>query len=129
MGDFARPASTPLVLSSTAVGETTAEMKPAVMVERDSKPSDPMPVAAGAQPPPLPVEPATPTVAASEPSKEPKSKLLTPEEKAQVIAELEALAKSQEAGRPADKPECADGTAMALESEERLKRDLASGEC
>jgi len=134
MGELAPPTSAPLVLNSAVAGETVAEVKPAVMVEQVGRPGAPMPVTApvtaGAEPPPLPKEVATgSTVATAAPADEPKKKLLSPEEKARVIAELEALARSQEAGTPTAKKDCAEGAAMALEPEERLKRDSTPGEC
>ena len=63
------------------------------------------------------------------PPQQPKSKLLSPEEKARVVAELEALARSQNGTSAADKAKCDEEAAKALDPEQRLKRDLADGEC
>jgi len=60
-------------------------------------------------------------------------KLLTPEEKAKVVAELEALAKAQGAptaeARKAADAECKNAALNALDPETRLKRELAGQEC
>jgi hypothetical protein len=64
---------------------------------------------------------------------EPKGKLLTPEEKAKVIAELEALARSQgasmERSRDAARDACADKAAKKLDPEARLKLEQQGMTC
>jgi hypothetical protein len=60
------------------------------------------------------------------------SKLLTPEEKARVIAELEALARGQGASAPAAKAtstECDPDAAQNLDPADRLNSDPAGGGC
>ena len=63
----------------------------------------------------------------------PKSKLLTPEEKAKVIAELEALAKGQEAAvdktRKAAATKCGAAVQKALDPEAKLKSEVAGQGC
>jgi hypothetical protein len=63
----------------------------------------------------------------------PKSKLLTPEEKANVIAELEALAKGQEAAvdktRKAAATKCGAAVQKALDPEAKLKSEVAGQGC
>lgn len=62
-----------------------------------------------------------------------KSKLLTPEEKAKVIADLEALAKSQEAAiekaRKADSTQCDDAVQKSLDPEAKLKSAATGQGC
>jgi hypothetical protein len=63
----------------------------------------------------------------------PKSKLLTPEEKAKVIAELEALAKGQEAAmdktRKAAATKCDAAVQKTLDPEAKLKSEVAGQGC
>ena len=63
----------------------------------------------------------------------PKSKLLTPEEKAKVIAELEAMAKSQEAAvektRKAAAVKCDTSVQKSLDPEAKLKSEVAGQGC
>jgi hypothetical protein len=63
----------------------------------------------------------------------PKSKLLTPEEKAKVMADLEALAKSQEAAveksRKASASACGNSVKNSLDPESRLKSEAAGQGC
>jgi hypothetical protein len=63
----------------------------------------------------------------------PKSKLLTPEEKAKVIAELEALAKGQEAAvdktRKAAATKCGAAVQKTLDPEAKLKSEVAGQGC
>jgi hypothetical protein len=109
-----------------SVGDGVA--RPAVLVEETTVPA-PKKAVGGA--PPLP-EP-DPTTAYAQPSsnggnypnmnvvpEQPKGKLLTPEEKAKVIAELEALAKAQNAKKPAN---------CTRESAGRLKGATAGAGC
>jgi hypothetical protein len=62
-----------------------------------------------------------------------KAKLLTPEEKAKVIADLESLAKSQEAAiekaRKADSAKCDDAVQKSLNPEAKLKSAAAGQGC
>lgn len=63
------------------------------------------------------------------PPNQPGSKLLTPEEKARAVAELEALAKSQKvapAGGPSPSTRCTDET---LDPAERLRREAEGLPC
>jgi len=63
----------------------------------------------------------------------PKSKLLTPEEKAKVMSDLEALAKSQEAAveksRKASASACGNSVKNSLDPEARLKSEAAGQGC
>ncbi|MEX0853339.1 MAG: hypothetical protein WD036_08680 [Bauldia sp.] len=67
--------------------------------------------------------------AAGAPSDQAGGKLLSPEEKDRVIAELEALARSQEARSAADAAKCDEEAAEVLDPQQRLARDLADREC
>jgi hypothetical protein len=89
----------------------------------------------------IPVAPAASVVgAAPAPATPPATaggsgerKLLTPEEQARVIAELEALAAKQgaplEAARAAEAEACSEAAAQALDPEERLKRERQGLKC
>ncbi|CAN5207768.1 hypothetical protein BH10PSE9_BH10PSE9_17360 [soil metagenome] len=122
------PTSTPTIGNGVA--------RPAVLVEETTVPA-PKRATGGA--PPLP-EP-TATTAYSQPSSaggnypnmnvvpdQPKGKLLTTEEKAKIIAELEALARRQGAAVPkAKKPaNCATENAKPAD---RIKGETAGAEC
>jgi hypothetical protein len=108
--------------------------------------------AASAEPGALPVKPATyvvdspatPTASGAPASAggfpnlnqvptDQKAKLLTPEEKAKVIADLEALAKNQEAAiekaRKADSAKCDDAVQKSLNPEAKLKSAAAGQGC
>ena len=127
-GEFAQPASEPVVLTGgqpqDIVG-TPGDAKPAVAAQQEPQSEPPLALTATGQ-----AEPPTLAAAASDaPPAEPNSKLLSPEEKARVIAELEGLAKSQGARAAADKARCEEEAAKALDPEQRLKRDLAGGGC
>ena len=128
-----------------SLSEFAVERQPAVLAE--AAPDAPATDAA------MPLEPAalveteeqTATVAAAPrptsrtfpilgvPPNQPPSKLLTLEEKAAVIAELEALAKSQGAAtakaRQTARAECKEDAALALDPEERLRREREGLEC
>jgi len=67
--------------------------------------------------------------AATLPPEQPEAKLLSPEEKADLIAELEALARNHDARAAADATGCQDLTAQALDPEQQLKRELTDGQC
>lgn len=134
-GEFAQPASEPVVLTGgqpqDIVG-TPADAKPAVAAQQEPQSAPPLALSATgqAEPPTPPVAPATLAAAdGNAPPAEPNSKLLSPEEKTRVIAELEALAKSQGARAAADKARCEEEAAKALDPEQRLRRDLAGGGC
>lgn len=82
--------------------------------------------------PPSPLQPAPPVMATGSllpaaSATEPDSALLTPEEKAKVIAELEALARSQKVTPPpAPQTKCRDET---LDAAERLRREVEGIAC
>jgi hypothetical protein len=131
-GEFAQPAATPIVLTGAQPQDiVAAQAEPTVAVQRDSpvEMSAPLALSAAAR------EPATAAATAGYPAinappGQPKSKLLSPEEKARLIAELEALARSQEARAAASKAACDDEAAQALDPEQqRLNGDFAAGEC
>jgi len=130
-GEFAQPAATPIVLTGAQpqdIVAAPAQAEPTVAVQQDSpvEMSAPLALSAVAQ-----GEPATAGYPAiNAPPGQPKSKLLSPEEKARLIAELEALARSQEARAAASKAACDDEAAQALDPEQqRLNGDFAAGEC
>jgi len=85
VGSVARPAVLVDETTVPANGNTAAATSPA--------PRKPLTTSADAAPEPLP-----PAGYAETPKGDSKSRLLTPEEKAKVVSELEALAKSQSAG-------------------------------
>lgn len=127
-GEYAEPAGVPLVLSDAVTDEAYgAKVRPAVLVEQGTLPGEPASATAMVAPQPLPAE--LNTASTGEPSDEPKAKLLTPEEKERVVAELEALARSQQAGAPPAELECDEQAPLALDPEERLKRDSAGLGC
>ena len=97
-GDFVQRENTPVAATSAL------EVRPAVLVQEgapattNTATDQSVRAAAAANPPPS----AKPDTAPKE------AKLLSPEEKARVVAELEALARGQTAGQPADpKTDCA----------------------
>ena len=117
----AYPAGQPMAIDPGAAKADQAAVgsvaRPAVMVEEETvpaaaKPQTLAPPSRTANAGPEPARPAsrgTPNLGA--PAEQPSSKLLTPEEKAKVIAELEALAKSQSAALGKSKAkDCADET-------------------
>ncbi len=117
MSEFARNADTPSPVALTPGDAQTAGVaRPAILVDERTVPAEaprttaPMAIAPAAR--------ATPEVAAVDPSdpgiapaatnlnripEQPKAKLLTADEKAKVIAELEAMAKKQSAQLDKDK--------------------------
>ncbi len=124
----AQPASQPIVLNSATAGD-----------QADPGPAPGLSVAATADP-----QPAQEPMALSEPqplqsaaaagggpsSSAPKSKDLSPQEKARLIAELEALAKSQDATSAAGAPaKCTDEAGTPLDPEQRLNGDFGAGQC
>ena len=133
MGEFAQSERQPAPVADAA--QTGAiPIKPATYVV-DTTATPPANV-------PLAVAPAAPagvaTTEAAYPNINavplpPKSKLLTPEEKARVIAELEALAKGQEAAvdktRKAAATKCDAAVQKALDPEAKLKSEVAGQGC
>jgi hypothetical protein len=129
MGDFSRG-----TVSAAPAADTTTTgalpVKPATYVVDTT--DKPLATSASA-----PGQPA-PETAASFPNlnqvpEGPKSKLLTPEEKAKVIADLEALAKSQaaavEKSRKATTAQCGDAVKNSLDPEAKLKAAAAGQGC
>ncbi len=117
-GDFAQPKSAPLVLSSTdATTGAPVEVKPAVLVDSGPAPQ----TAAAAEAPPLP-RPGSTTAGGAQPTTESSTKLLTPDEKDRVIAELEALARGQQAAVPRS-------ATTACASNAASPQQTASGDC
>jgi hypothetical protein len=140
-GEFAQTSPEPLVLTGAYVENpagTPVEAQPAVVVAVEPQPDQPPPL-----PPPTaaeaavlapPVRLASAPAAAgypniSQPPAEPTGKLLSPEEKARVVAELEALAASQGEPSSAAKKKCDAAAAEALDPAQRLKSDLDGREC
>ena len=126
MGDFGErgPAATPAATDATSA----MPMKPATyVVDTTGAPQGALPRAVSAEPLPA----SYPNLGAA--PHEPKSKLLTPEEKAKVIADLEALAKSQEAAveksRKAAAAACGSSVKNALDPEAKLKSEAAGQGC
>ena len=132
------PRTGQLMMEPTSTGPTIGNgvTRPAVLVEETTVPA-PARAAGGA--PPLP-EP-NPTTAYSQPSSgggsypnmnalpdQPKGKLLTAEEKAKVIAELEALAKRQGAAVPKPKQPAKCATEN-VKPADRIKGETAGAEC
>ena len=141
-GEFAQTSFEPLVLTGAHVDNaagTPVSLQPAVVAavnpQLHQPPPLPSPSSAGART--APAQPATTRSAsatggnpgASRPPAEPTSTLLSPEEKARVVAELEALAASQGAALSASRKECDEAAADELKPAERLKRDLNVPEC
>jgi hypothetical protein len=151
MSEFARSdasaATTATAYPSADDPKTVASMaRPAVLVDETT---EPVPTARSAQTTaPMAIVPATADLAsteqpaAAEPDRanaaaavnlnqlpaQPSSKLLTPEEKARVIAELEALAKKQSAtlGRTKKSADCA---ADSIDPAARLASATGDGGC
>lgn len=129
MGDFSRSSAATTPASDTTM-TGALPVKPATyVVDTTDKPLT-TPTSAPSQP--------APETAGSFPNlnqvpEGPKSKLLTPEEKAKVMADLEALAKSQEAAveksRKATAAECGDAVKNALDPEAKLKAAAAGQGC
>jgi hypothetical protein len=92
LGEFAKKSDRALVKDAVVDDTTTASLKPAALVEEElptAAPRTPAAAAADAVVPPT----GYPNLAVA--PEQPKAKLLTPEEKAKVIAELEGLAQKQ----------------------------------
>jgi hypothetical protein len=122
----------PQATSTTTIGSGVA--RPAVLVEETTVPVQRQGQAAASAPPlPVPTETSASATPDGYPNinqvpQQPKGKLLTPEEKAKVIAELEALAKAQNAGaaKSQKSTKCATET---VKPADRLKGETAGGEC
>ena len=141
--EFVRPSSGPVALANDPPSTTgeAFEIRPAVLVEETVVPpagsTGPPPVAsATAEPLPLPApgSPAPPPTAFAAPAPdsppaEPKSRLLSPEEKARVIAELEALARNQKVGTGAAPVDCEPSAEDALDPKKQPGSELATGGC
>ena len=111
------------------VDETTVPAKPRSQSTRSSAPMEIAPRAAevaSAEEPDTAIAPAA--VNLNQVPAQPKSKLLTPDEKAKVIAELEALAKKQSAtlGKAKKSTACA---ADNLDPKQRLASATGDGGC
>ena len=128
MGGFDRPtaAATPASVDGAATG--ALPIKPATYVV-DTTDAPPARAAAA---------PATGATAGSYPNinqvpQEPKSNLLSPEEKAKVIADLEALARSQEAAveksRKQASGKCDQAVQKSLNPEAKLKSEATGQGC
>jgi len=130
MGGFDRPtaSATPASIDGTSTG--ALPMKPATYVvdTTDAPPALPRGGAAA----------TTGETAGSFPNinqvpQEPKSKLLSPEDKAKVIADLEALARSQEAAversRKQASSKCDQAVQKSLNPEAKLKSEVAGQGC
>jgi hypothetical protein len=110
LNDFG-PRNASAVATSAPATTGSVDVKPAVLVQDGSQPpvtsAGPTRTANLDGVPPLPKDDATPT--------KPTSKLLSPEEKARVIAELEALASAPAGGQPTTsaKATCTTTTAAA----------------
>jgi hypothetical protein len=92
LGEFAKKSDRSLVKEAVLDDTTTASVKPAALVEEEPAATidrSPAAAAVDAAVPPSGYPNLNTTPA------QPKAKLLTPEEKAKVIAELEALAQKQ----------------------------------
>ena len=148
MSEFAQAAapgssqSGPLMLEpqTASAGPTIGNgvARPAVLVEETTVPA-PKKTATNGSAPPLPPADATATAYSAAPATDaypninlvpdqPKGKLLSPEEKARVIAELEALAKGQVAGAAKNKNSAKCATEN-VKPADRLKGETGSGEC
>lgn len=130
MGGYDRPtaAATPTSLDGASTG--AIPMKPATYVVDTTDTPPALPGAAAA--------PASGATAGSYPNinrvpQEPKSSLLSPEQKAKVIADLEALAKSQEAAveksRRQHSAKCDQTVQNSLNPEAKLKSEAAGQGC
>jgi len=130
MGGFDRPtaSATPASIDGSATG--ALPIKPATyVVDTTDAPAVPRGAAAA---------PATGATAGAYPNinqvpQEPKSNLLSPEEKAKVIADLEALARSQEAAveksRRQAAAKCDQTVQKSLNPEAKLKGEAAGQGC
>ena len=143
MSEFARtdptPTGSPTVLTGT-VNEPPAEIatakpapaaKPIALVEEPPSATTRLDAAVVATGTPPPATEGYPNFNQTPPRQ--NSKLLSPEEKAKVIAELEALAKAQGApvakARQAARAECDAEAAKTLDPEERIKREREGLTC
>ncbi len=141
MGDFSRSSTAAATPASDTTMTGALPVKPATyVVDTTDKPYTAPATVTSQRPPPsgasasasVPAAPgAFPNV--NQVPEGPKSKLLTPEEKAKVMADLEALAKSQEAAveksRKASASACGNSVKNSLDPESRLKSEAAGQGC
>ena len=114
------PVATAAAAPTDTTGAPISLLEPAALV--DDRPLPPPPQAASVAATTGSLAPARPPPAQTD------SKLLTAEEKARVIAELEALARSQKVSAPPVRPQtkCQDET---LDAAERLRREVEGIAC
>ena len=129
---------TPDILAPGDPQTVSAVVRPAVLVDETTVPASaatarttaPMAIAppagrvAEAEQPDLAIEPAA--VNLNRVPEQPKSKLLTPAEKAKVIAQLEALAKKQSASLGKNSKDC---SAQNLDPAQRVASATGDGGC
>lgn len=122
-----RPASQPMVLNGAGLGDqvgSIAAAEPVVATAASQPEAEPMALS-DPQPPP-----ASAAVAGNPAPADAKSKLLSPQEKARLIAELEALARNQDARAAGSDPAgCKDAAAASADPEKRLNGDFGAGGC
>jgi hypothetical protein len=125
MGEFGQSTARATPTDTTATG--SLPLKPATYVVDTTD----VPPAAATAPAPNTTASDFPNI--NQVPAGPKSKLLTPDQKAKVIADLEALAKSQEAAveksRKQSATQCDDAVKNALNPEAKLKSEAAGQGC
>jgi hypothetical protein len=123
LGEFAKKSDTSLTREAVLDGTTTASVKPAALVEEELTPTvEKTPAAA--------VDAAVPPTGypnLNSVPQQPGGKLLTPEEKAKVIAELEGLAQKQAVALT--KERAAAAAACDNLSAEELRKRMLQGAC
>lgn len=128
MGEFAQSRQNRVPVAETT--QTGIPVKPATYVVDSTTPPAAIPTSASV-PPPATSAAGFPNMNQVPPP--PKGKLLTPAEKAKVIADLEALARGQEAAvdklgkTPSAK--CDDAVLKSLDPEAKLKSEVAGQGC
>lgn len=129
MSEFSRTAAkaddTAPVMKEAVLEDPALQIKPAALVEEDPvAPAEKTPAAVAAETvvPPTGAYPNFNTLPV-----QPKGKLLTPEEKAKVIAELEGLARSQ--GDALAKERATAAAACENLSAEALRKKMLQGAC
>jgi hypothetical protein len=124
LGEFAKQSDRSMVRTAAVDDTTTASLQPAALVEEEPPAAvvrTPAAAAAEAVVPPN-AYPNLNTV-----PQQPKSKLLTPEEKAKVIAELEGLAQKQ--ATALNKERAAKAAQCDNLSAEELRKRMLQGAC
>jgi hypothetical protein len=127
MGELAqakRPAAKPVMLTEAVLDDGAASAKPVALLEEDvpaHKERTPAAVAAETVVPPT----SYPNINAVLPPH--KSKLLTPEQKARVIADLESLARKQ--GAAMEKAGAPESAACKDLNAEELRKRMLDGRC